>query len=326
MRPLAVASTFAFVLATSLAVPGVASAQGAPTPISAPDGDAARADALFEEGRALMASGDHAAACPKLEESQRIRPGIGTLFNLADCHEKTGQLVLAYREFTEVAERTKVALQADREKIARERLAALEAKVPVVIVTLPDDLEDATILLDGTELPPSQMGVPQPLEPGEHVITATAPGDEPVEQRFTVAAGDPPLALALGDRSGSTDDGDAGASGGKRNVGLIVTGSILMGVGLIGAAVGSWQIDQGRESVGIGTGLGGLACIGVGVPLFIIGLKKRPVDGAPGAPPAGDAKAALVPVDPMDGIEAGPIPAITVGALGPGSASAAWRF
>src|SRR5690606_19561361 len=142
MRTAAIASV-ALVLAMSLTVPGVASAQGAPGAPAADD--AARADALFEEGRALMASGDHAAACAKLEESQRIRPGIGTLFNLADCHEKTGQLVLAYREFTEVAERTRVALQADREKIARERLAALEAKVPVAIVTVPDELRSAKV-------------------------------------------------------------------------------------------------------------------------------------------------------------------------------------
>lgn len=309
MRLLAVPASLAVVLALSVAAPGVALAQE-----PAGDADTTRADALFEEARALMASGDHAAACPKLEESQRLRPGIGTLFNLADCHEKTGKLVLAYKEFTEVAERTKVALQADREKIARERLAALDAKVPRVIVAVPDDLEDAKVALDGQDLPSTGWNVPQPLEPGDHVVVASLPErKKPFEQRFTVAAGDAPVTVTVGD-----DGTESGGSGGKRSVGLIVTGSVLMGVGLIGAAVASFQFQNGSDGAGLATGIGSLACIGVGVPLFVVGLKKRPVEGATPAPSAF--------VDPLDGIEPGPIPAVTVGALGPGSATAAWRF
>lgn len=308
---LLVPASLAVVLTLSMAAPGLASAQ---EPAPAADADTARADALFEEARALMASGDHAAACPKLEESQRIRPGIGTLFNLADCHEKTGQLVLAYKEFTEVAERTKVALQADREKIARERLAALEAKVPRVIVAVPDDRRDAKVAIDGQDLPATGWNVPQPLEPGDHVVTASLPDrKKPFEQRFTVAAGDAPVTITIGEEGVASGD-----AGGKRNTGLIVTGSILMGVGLVGAAVGSWQFQEGREGAGLATGIGGLACIGVGIPLFVIGLKKRPVEGAPAATASG--------ADPLEAIEPGPIPAVTVGALGPGSAMAAWRF
>lgn len=308
MRLLAVPASLAVVLALSTAAPGGALAQE-----PAADADTARADALFEEARALMASGDHAAACPKLEESQRIRPGIGTLFNLADCHEKTGQLVLAYKEFTEVAERTKVALQADREKIARERLAALEAKVPRVIVAVPDEHREAKVAIDGQDLPASGWNVPQPLEAGDHVVTASLPDrKKPFEQKFTVAAGDAPVTITIGE-----EGTDSGASGGKRSVGLIVTGSILMGVGLIGAAVTTWQVEQKREGAAVATGVASLACIGVGVPLFVVGLKKRPVEGAP---------AQAASADPLDAFEPGPIPAVTVGALGPGSATAAWRF
>ena len=86
-------------------------------------GDAAAAQALFEQGKKLMAEKKYAEACPKFEESQKLRPGIGTLFNLADCHEKVGKLTAAYQEFKEVVERTKVALQPERQKIAEERVA-----------------------------------------------------------------------------------------------------------------------------------------------------------------------------------------------------------
>lgn len=301
MRPI-VASGFALALALSTLAPTTVLAQEAP----AADDGAARADALFEEGRALMASGDNEAACTKFEESQAIRPGIGTLFNLAECHEKIGKLVLAYREYAEVAERTKVALQADREKIARERLTALEARVPRVVIVVPDDQKDAKVELDGTELPPAGWNVPQPLEPGEHKVRAQYGKQKPYEQSFTVAEGDEPVTITIG-VEGASSGGD-----GKRNTGLIVTGSILMGVGLIGAAVASWQIERGREGAGLATGIPALACIGVGIPLFVIGLKKKPAGG--------DAAASA---DPLEALEPGPMPAI---GLGPASASASWRF
>jgi hypothetical protein len=302
MRPL-VASGFALALALSTLAPKPVLAQEAPP---ADDG-AARADALFEEGRALMASGDNEAACTKFEESQAMRPGIGTLFNLAECHEKIGKLVLAYREYAEVAERTKVALQADREKIARERLTALQSRVPRVVIMVPDDSKDAKVELDGQELPPAAWGVEQPIEPGEHKVRAQYGKKKPYEQSFTATAGDEPISITIG------EEGTSSGSGGKRNTGLIVTGGILMGVGLIGVGIAASGADGNGLTAGQWiSGISGLACIGVGVPLFIIGLKKSPPEGA-----------AAASVDPLDAIAPGPVPAI---GLGPTSASAAWRF
>ncbi|NUO54275.1 MAG: hypothetical protein HOV80_35980, partial [Polyangiaceae bacterium] len=71
------------------------------------DADKARSTKLFEEGRALMAEGKYDLACTKLEESHKLRPGIGALFNLADCNERRGRLGTADKLFSEVAERTK---------------------------------------------------------------------------------------------------------------------------------------------------------------------------------------------------------------------------
>src|SRR5262249_24412526 len=54
------------------------------------------ADRLFKEAEVLARAGRYAEACPKLEESERLDPGIGTQFNLADCYERTGRVAHAY--------------------------------------------------------------------------------------------------------------------------------------------------------------------------------------------------------------------------------------
>jgi serine/threonine-protein kinase len=53
---------------------GIASAQSA--------ADKAAAEALFDHGVRLMKQNNFAEACPKLEESDRIDPAVGTLLYL----------------------------------------------------------------------------------------------------------------------------------------------------------------------------------------------------------------------------------------------------
>jgi hypothetical protein len=88
-----------------------------------------RAQALFDEARRLMREDKHAEACPKLKESQRLDPGMGTQFRLAECYEAIGKLEAAQSAFREVADAARQAGQAKREAVARERAAAIEAKL-----------------------------------------------------------------------------------------------------------------------------------------------------------------------------------------------------
>ena len=85
-----------------------------------------------------MSAGKYDDACPKLEESQRLAPAIGTKFNLADCYEHTGRLASAWAAFLSVAASAKNANQGAREKAARDRAAALEPKLSRLAVVVPD--------------------------------------------------------------------------------------------------------------------------------------------------------------------------------------------
>src|SRR5829696_5855787 len=91
--------------------------------------DEPTAEALFTEGRRLLAERRYAEACAKLAESQRLDPAIGTLLNLADCHEKNGQTASAWARFREAAEAARRAGDATREKVAARRASALDEKL-----------------------------------------------------------------------------------------------------------------------------------------------------------------------------------------------------
>jgi hypothetical protein len=136
-----------------------------------------QAQALFDRGRELMASGDVEQACALLAESQRLDPGGGTVLNLAVCHEKQGRLATAWTEYHDALSAAIRDDRKDRQTLATERIRALEPRLPHLVVTLPAELPDgAEVKVDRAPLSRLAAGAPLPVDPGPHEITATAPG------------------------------------------------------------------------------------------------------------------------------------------------------
>src|SRR5258708_4210863 len=89
---------------------------------------------LFRAARVAMARGDYASACPMLERSEALDPGIGTEFNLARCYELSGRLASAWAAYQRVAAETHAAGESQREEVARGVMLALEPRLPRVVL------------------------------------------------------------------------------------------------------------------------------------------------------------------------------------------------
>ncbi len=222
-------------------------------------GDPAVAEALFREGRSLMNAGKFAAACPKLAESHKQDPATGTLLALAMCQEKLGKTASAWANFSEVATRARRDGRADREQAARERMQALEPRLSHVTINVDEStarLPDLVVTQNGAAVGPGAWGVAVPLDPGQHVVEAKAPGKKPWNITITVAkesekqtvqvpaledapVPDDPIAVApTSDPSPTpTDHGPVQEPSGSSPLPTI--GLVVGGVGLVGLGIGA---------------------------------------------------------------------------------------
>lgn len=130
------------------------------------------AEELFRRAKALMAEKKDREACPLLEESERLDPQIGTLLNLAICHENMGRIASAWGEFKAVEQR---ANRNDRVKMAHDRAARLEARLSRLKIVATEKPAGLVVKVDGeTTGEPLWGGVA--VDPGTRTIEASAPG------------------------------------------------------------------------------------------------------------------------------------------------------
>lgn len=219
-----------------VALPGVAAAAPA---------DEQLAQSLFDAGRLLMDKGDYARACPMLAESQRLDPGGGTLLNLAVCHEREGKLGLAWTEMNQALSQAIKDGRKDREQTARERLAAIEPKLPRLLLEYAGAPPEGLVVeLDGTQTSAAMLGVAAPLDAGKHTVRITAPGRVPFtwegeltpEKTTKVAV----PALAPDPRAAQTSDGPRGpAPLPPKNAERSTTTAVILGAGAGVLAVGA---------------------------------------------------------------------------------------
>jgi len=241
-------------------------------PARAQAGNAALAESLFREGKRLSSEKKFAEACPKFAESYKLDPGLGTLLNLATCHESEGKPATAWAEFSEAMARAKREGDNDRAQLAEERVRALEPKLAHVSIALAPGAAAPGLVLkfDGRELSSAALGIQIPIDPGKHVLEASAPGKQASLQTFeapstpsTLAVTVPvlkdgasapattlapaPAPAPLSATTTRDSDGSADLSSSNSHTGAIVagvaTGAFVIGTGITGVLYSSKRSD-----------------------------------------------------------------------------------
>ena len=214
--------------------------------------DAARAEALFAEGRRLMSVHDYATGCPKLAESQRLDPAPGTLLNLAVCYERAEKTATAWATFKSAALAAERAGEIDRAAAATAKANELEPKLSHVTFTVAP-VAGLEVRCDGQPVREPSWGVSLPYDPGDHEVEATAPGHRPWSLRVQLAADGrsirvnvPKLELvpaaavaapaAITPAPGGGDEGSTARSGATQRL----TGGIVAAIGLGGIGFGAY--------------------------------------------------------------------------------------
>ena len=146
------------------------------------------AEALFRQGRERMAARDYAAACPQLEESQRLDPQLGTLLNLAFCHGQEGRTATAWGEYASAAAAAQKAGRKDHEATARAALKNLDGQLSHLVLRAPGAPPGLVLVLDDQRLGSGALGVALPVDPGVHRLRVTASGYAAAAVDFRIPA------------------------------------------------------------------------------------------------------------------------------------------
>lgn len=234
-------------------------------------GNRAAAEALFNQGRDLMTAGKYVDACPKFEASLQLDPGLGTMLNLAECYEKTGRTASAWAEYREAIPLARAAGSKARLDLATERAQALQERLSTLTIrAITGDATDPQLEVrrDGVTVQPAEFGAPIPVDPGEHVIEAVAPGKQPWSYKVQVAGdaakvsvdiprlqanaepapSSAPVAVTTSTGS-SAPPSDKPVGSAQRTTGLVFGGVGVVGLGL-GAFFGAQAASKWSDAKG----------------------------------------------------------------------------
>ena len=129
------------------------------------DEESTTAEALFRAGREAMKQGDYEEACPRLRESQRLDPALGTLLNLALCEEELSNLLAAWRHYQTIL--AELPEDDPRRELAETHSAEVKSKLAWVVLEAAGPLPADTVVRSGDlELTPAGFGDRFPVVSG----------------------------------------------------------------------------------------------------------------------------------------------------------------
>ena len=156
------------------------------------DSDIATARQLTVEGYAALKQKDFARAENRFTHADELFHAPTVSLGLARARLGLGKLVGAQEAYSRVvhtvvpADASPVFIKAIED--ARKELQVLGPRVPSVVIDVKGS-DTPSVTLDDVEVPNAALGVQRPVDPGKHMVRATAPGFATAEATVTLAEG-----------------------------------------------------------------------------------------------------------------------------------------
>ena len=144
-----------------------------------------RARELFLQAETDEDSGRWSEALDKLRAVSQVKLTAGVRYHIALCEEHLGELSHALGDYRVAADQARVDGAKDVLRSVGRELAALDARVPRLIIHVTPRPQDTSARLDGEPAPDLLAGAAVPVNPGVHYLEVRAP-DRPVYTQAVV--------------------------------------------------------------------------------------------------------------------------------------------
>jgi len=178
--------SFALLLSLSAVASSLATCLFVSPGYAEPADDLRAARELFLSAEKEEDAGHWSDALEKLQRVAQVRQTAGVRYHIALCEEHLGQIASAVADYTAAETQARAENAQDVLRLVGKELAAASLRAPRVTIHVTPDLPDLQVTLDGVPLARERVGVPVPVDPGEHRIEATAPRHTPAHAAVTV--------------------------------------------------------------------------------------------------------------------------------------------
>ena len=213
--------------------------------------DKATARQLGLEGEDALNKKDYKTAEDKFKRADALYHALTLTLGLARAQSANGKLVAAQESYNRVLHEgappgsPPAFVRAVED--ARKEVDAVSAQVAQVVISVAG-ADEPTVTLDDAPFPNAALGIKRPVDPGDHVVKATAKGYKPGEAHFTVlpaAEGsasitleaDPNAVVAQQPTGLGTAPPPVAGTGSKSSINKTI-GYAALGVGAAGVVVG----------------------------------------------------------------------------------------
>lgn len=143
----------------------------------------AAAKQAFKDGEAAEAKGELTTALARFRAAIAVKETAQLHLRIGSVQEKLGKLVDALASYKRGLD--KAAGLPAVAKVAKEQIAALEPKIPTVVITVAAPPPGLAIKLDDAQVEAGSRAI----DPGQHKVHAEAPGRAPFDRSFMVDRG-----------------------------------------------------------------------------------------------------------------------------------------